>query len=82
MLPMRLGMLNAPPNKPQDLIVYVLTKNMVAPEQQLPHRRRLAANENLPRSSSPSSRGVLGPCTDTSTARRDYKLVFTSISGT
>ena len=47
MLPMRLGMLNAAPNKPQDLIVYALTREGRV-ESSNYRTVKLAANENLP----------------------------------
>jgi hypothetical protein len=47
MLPIRLGMINADPKKPQDLIAYVLTKNGRV-ESQNYRTVKLPANENLP----------------------------------
>jgi hypothetical protein len=47
MLPMRLGMLNAAPDKPQDLIVYLLTKNGRV-ESSNYRTVKLPANVNLP----------------------------------
>lgn len=47
MLPMRLGMLNAPPNTPQNFIVYLLTKNGCV-ESSNNGTAKLASNENLP----------------------------------
>ena len=47
MLPIRLGMINADPNKPQDLIAYVLTKKGRV-ESANYRTVKLPANENLP----------------------------------
>lgn len=47
MLPIRLGMINADPTKPQDLIAYVLTKNGRV-ESANYRTVKLPANENLP----------------------------------
>jgi hypothetical protein len=76
MLPMRLGMLNAPPNKPQDLIVYVLTKNGRV-ESSNYRTVKLAANENLPPFIKPKFKEFYKALYDTSTAREDYRAVFT-----
>ena len=76
MLPMRLGMLNAPPNKPQDLIVYVLTKNGRV-ESSNYRTAKLPANENLPPFIKPKFKEFYKALYDTSTAREDYRAVFT-----
>jgi len=76
MLPMRLGMLNAPPNKPQDLIVYVLTKTGRV-ESSNYRTVKLAANENLPPFVKPKFKEFYKALYDTSTAREDYRAVFT-----
>jgi hypothetical protein len=76
MLPMRLGMLNAPPNKPQDLIVYMLTKNGRV-ESSNYRTVKLAANENLPPFIKPKFKEFYKALYDTSTAREDYRAVFT-----
>ena len=76
MLPMRLGMLNAPPNKPQDLIVYVLTKNGRV-ESSNYRTVKLAANENLPPFVKPKFKEFYKALYDTSAAREDYRVVFT-----
>jgi hypothetical protein len=47
MLPIRLGMINADPKKPQDLILYVLTRNGRV-ESANYRTIKLPANENLP----------------------------------
>ena len=76
MLPMRLGMLNAPPNKPQDLIVYLLTKNGRV-EASNYRTAKLPANENLPPFVKPKFKEFYKALYDTSTAREDYRAVFT-----
>ena len=76
MLPMRLGMLNAPPNKPQDLIVYLLTKNGRV-ESSNYRTAKLAANENLPPFIKPRFKEFYKALYDTATAREDYRAVFT-----
>ena len=76
MLPMRLGMLNAPPNKPQDLIIYLLTKNGRV-ESSNYRTVKLAANENIPPFMKPKFKEFYKALYDTSTAREDYKAVFT-----
>ena len=76
MLPMRLGMLNAPPNKPQDLIVYVLTKNGRV-ESSNYRTAKLPANENLPPFVKPKFKEFYKALYDTATAREDYRAVFT-----
>lgn len=76
MLPMRLGMLNAPPNKPQDLIVYVLTKNGRV-ESSNYRTVKLAANENLPPFIKPKFKEFYKALYDSSSAREDYRAVFT-----
>ncbi|MBL8310851.1 MAG: DUF2330 domain-containing protein [Burkholderiales bacterium] len=76
MLPMRLGMLNAPPDKPQDLIVYVLTKNGRV-ESSNYRTVKLAANENLPPFIKPRFKEFYKALYDSSSQREDYKVVFT-----
>ena len=76
MLPMRLGMLNAPPNKAQDLIVYVLTKNGRV-ESSNYRTAKLAANENIPPFVKPKFKEFYKALYDNSTAREDYRVVFT-----
>ncbi len=76
MLPMRLGMLNAPPNKPQDLIVYVLTKNGRV-ESSNYRTAKLAANENIPPFVKPKFKEFYKALYDSSTVREDYRVVFT-----
>ena len=76
MLPMRLGMLNAPPNKAQDLIVYVLTKNGRV-ESSNYRTAKLAANENIPPFVKPKFKEFYKALYDSSTARENYRVVFT-----
>ena len=76
MLPMRLGMLNAPPNKPQDLIIYLLTKNGRV-ESSNYRTAKLAANENLPPFIKPRFKEFYKALYDAATAREDYRAVFT-----
>ncbi len=76
MLPMRLGMLNAPPNKAQDLIVYVLTKNGRV-ESSNYRTAKLAANENIPPFVKPKFKDFYKALYDNATAREDYRVVFT-----
>lgn len=52
MLPMRLGMLNAPANKPQDLVVYLLTRHGRV-EASNYRTVKLPSNVDLPRSIKP-----------------------------
>jgi hypothetical protein len=75
-LPMRLGMLNAPPNKPQDLIVYLLTKNGRV-ESSNYRTAKLPANENLTPFVKPKFKEFYKALYDTATAREDYRAVFT-----
>ncbi len=76
MLPMRLGMLNAPPNKAQDLIVYVLTKSGRV-ESSNYRTAKLPANENIPPFVKPKFKEFYKALYDSSTAREDYRVVFT-----
>lgn len=76
MLPMRLGMLNAPPNTPQNFIVYLLTKNGCV-ESSNNGTAKLASNENLPPFLRAQFKYFYKALYDTSTAREDYRAVFT-----
>jgi hypothetical protein len=76
MLPMRLGMLNAPPDKAQDLIVYVLTKNGRV-ESSNYRTAKLPANVNLPAAIKPKFKDFYAALFDTATKKEDYKVVFT-----
>jgi hypothetical protein len=75
-LPMRLGMLNAPPNKPQDLIVYLLTKNGRV-ESSNYRTVKLAANENLPAFVKPEFTKFYKALFDSSAKREQHRVVFT-----
>ena len=76
MLPMRLGMLNAAPNKPQDLIVYALTREGRV-ESSNYRTVKLAANENLPHFIKPHFKDFYKALFDTSAQREDYRVAFT-----
>jgi hypothetical protein len=76
MLPMRLGMLNAPPNKAQDLIVYTLTKNGRV-ESSNYRTVKLAANENLPPFVKPAFSKFYKALFDSSAKREQHRVVFT-----
>lgn len=76
MLPMRLGMLNAAPNKPQDLIVYALTREGRV-ESSNYRTVKLAANENLPHFIKPHFKDFYKALFDTSVQREDYRVAFT-----
>ncbi|MBQ0937272.1 DUF2330 domain-containing protein [Ideonella paludis] len=76
MLPMRLGMLNASPNKPQDLIVYALTREGRV-ESSNYRTVKLAANENLPHFIKPHFKDFYKALFDTSAQREDYRVAFT-----
>lgn len=76
MLPMRLGMLNATPNKPQDLIIYALTREGRV-ESSNYRTVKLAANENLPHFIKPHFKDFYKALFDTSAQREDYRVAFT-----
>jgi hypothetical protein len=76
MLPMRLGMLNAPPDKAQDLIVYVLTKNGRV-ESSNYRTTKLPANVNLPAFIKPKFKDFYAALFDNASKKEDYKVVFT-----
>jgi len=76
MLPMRLGMLNAPPNKAQDLIVYLLTRQGRV-ESSNYRTAKLPANVNLPDFVKPKFQDFYKAMYDTSTRKEDYRVVFT-----
>lgn len=76
MLPMRLGMLNAPPDKPQDLIVYVLTpKGRV--ESSNYRTARLPTGVNLPFFAKPLFKQVYLDLFNQQAQREDYRVVWT-----
>jgi hypothetical protein len=76
MLPMRLGMLNAAPGKPQDLIVYLMTKNGRV-ESSNYRTVKLPANVNLPDFVKPKFQDFYKAMFDYSTKSEDYRTVFT-----
>ena len=76
MLPMRLGMLNAAPGKPQDLIVYLMTKNGRV-ESSNYRTAKLPANVNLPDFIKPKFQDFYKAMFDNSTRTDDYRTVFT-----
>lgn len=76
MLPMRLGMVNAPPDKPQDLIVYVLTRNGRV-ESSNYRTVKLPANMNLPYFVKPRFKDFYAAMFDKETRAEDYRVVFT-----
>ncbi len=76
MLPMRLGMLNAPADKPQDLIVYVLTKEGRV-ESSNYRTVKLPTNENLPPQIKPKFGDFYKALYDSAAKREDYRVVFT-----
>jgi hypothetical protein len=76
MLPMRLGMLNAPPDKAQDLIVYMLTRNGRV-ESSNYRTIKLPANENLPFFVKPKFKEVYKSMFDNIAQREDFRVVFT-----
>ena len=76
MLPMRLGMLNAPPDKPQDLIVYVLSaKGRV--ESSSYRTARLPTGVNLPFFAKPVFKQVYQDMFSEQARREDYRVVWT-----
>jgi hypothetical protein len=76
MLPMRLGMLNAPPDEAQDLIVYVLTRRGRV-ESSNYRTIHLPANVNLPAFVKPKFQDFYKAMFDTVSKREDYRVVFT-----
>ncbi len=76
MLPMRLGMLNAPPDKAQDLIVYVLTRGGRV-ESSNYRTVKLPANVNLPAFIKPKFKDFYQALFENSSKVEDFKAVFT-----
>ncbi len=76
MLPMRLGMLNAPPDEAQDLIIYVLTRQGRV-ESSNYRTTRLPADVNLPAFIKPKFQEFYRAMFDTVSKREDYRGVFT-----
>lgn len=76
MLPMRLGMLNAPPGKAQDLIVYVLTRQGRV-ESSNYRTVQLPANVNLPHFIKPRFTDFYKALFDQQARKEDHRVVFT-----
>jgi len=76
MLPMRLGMLNAPPGKAQDLIVYLMTRNGRV-ESSNYRTAKLPANVNLPDFVKPKFQDFYKAMFDKATRTEDYRVDFT-----
>ncbi|CAM3766710.1 DUF2330 domain-containing protein [Roseateles saccharophilus] len=76
MLPMRLGMLNAPPDKPQDLIVYVLSARGRV-ESSSYRTARLPTGVNLPFFAKPLFKQVYQDMFSEQARREDYRVVWT-----
>lgn len=76
MLPMRLGMLNAAPDKPQDLIVYLLTKDGRV-ESSNYRTVKLPANVNLPFFIKPKFQDFYKALFDSQAKKEDHRVVFT-----
>lgn len=76
MLPMRLGMLNAAPGQPQDLIVYLMTKNGRV-ESSNYRTAKLPSNVNIPEFVKPKFQDFYKAMFDKSTRTDDYRTVFT-----
>lgn len=76
MLPMRLGLLNAPPDKPQDLIVYTLTRQGRV-ESSSYRTARLPTGVNIPFFAKPVFKQVYQDMFSEQARREDYRVVFT-----
>ena len=76
MLPMRLGMLNAAPDKPQDLIVYLLTRDGRV-ESSNYRTVKLPANVNLPHFIKPKFKEFYKALFDHEAAKEGHRVVFT-----
>jgi len=76
MLPMRLGMLNAPPDKPQDLIVYLLTKEGRV-ESSNYRTVKLPANMNLPPFVKPKFQDFYKAMFEHEAIKEEHRVVFT-----
>lgn len=76
MLPMRLGMLNAPPDKAQDLIVYVMSRESRV-ESSNYRTVKLPANINIPQFVKPKFQDFYKALFDNATRKEDYRVVFT-----
>jgi hypothetical protein len=76
MLPIRLGMINADPKKPQDLIAYVLTRN--GRTESANYRTvKLPANENLPPAIKKDFKTFYKAMFDHQSREEDHRVVFT-----
>lgn len=76
MLPMRLGMLNAPPDKPQDLIIYLLTKEGRV-ESSNYRTVKLPANVNLPHFIKPKFQDFYKAMFEREAVKEAHRVVFT-----
>jgi hypothetical protein len=76
MLPMRLGMLNAPPDKPQDLIIYLLTKEGRV-ESSNYRTVKLPANVNLPHFIKPKFQDFYKSMFEHEAVKEAHRVVFT-----
>jgi hypothetical protein len=76
MLPMRLGMLNAPPDRAQDLIVYFLTRQGRV-ESSNYRTAPLPAEVNLPALIKPKFQDFYGALFDKVSRGEDYRVVYT-----
>jgi hypothetical protein len=76
MLPIRLGMINADPKKPQDLIAYVLTKKGRV-ESANYRTVKLPANENLPPAIKKDFNNFYKSMFDYQAKAEDHRVVFT-----
>ncbi len=76
MLPIRLGMINADPTKPQDLIAYVLTKNGRV-ESANYRTVKLPANDNLPPAIKNNFNGFYKSMFDYQAKKENHRVVFT-----
>jgi hypothetical protein len=76
MLPMRLGMLNAPPDKPQDLIIYMLTKEGRV-ESSNYRTVKLPANMNLPHFVKPKFQDFYKAMFNHEAVKESHRVVFT-----
>jgi hypothetical protein len=76
MLPMRLGMLNAPPDKPQDLIIYMLTK-LGRVESSNYRTVKLPANMNLPHFIKPQFQDFYKALFTNESLKEEHRVVFT-----
>lgn len=76
MLPIRLGMINANPDRPQDLIAYVLTKNGRV-ETSNYRTVKLPANENLPPAIKKDFKTFYKSMFDYQAKKESHRVVFT-----